>query len=45
MDEVGGSMTLIPVIDLLKGQVVRGVRGDRQAYRRSSRRCAPAATR
>ena len=28
-----GSMTLIPVIDLLKGQVVRGVRGDRQAYR------------
>ena len=27
------SMTLIPVIDLLKGQVVRGVRGDRQAYR------------
>jgi phosphoribosylformimino-5-aminoimidazole carboxamide ribotide isomerase len=26
-------MTLIPVIDLLKGQVVRGVRGDRQAYR------------
>ena len=29
----GSSMTLIPVIDLLKGQVVRGVRGDRQAYR------------
>ena len=28
-----GSMTLIPVIDLLKGRVVRGVRGDRQAYR------------
>ncbi len=28
-----GGMTLIPVIDLLKGQVVRGVRGDRQAYR------------
>jgi phosphoribosylformimino-5-aminoimidazole carboxamide ribotide isomerase len=26
-------MTLIPVIDLLGGQVVRGVRGDRQAYR------------
>ncbi|MEP7295109.1 MAG: HisA/HisF-related TIM barrel protein [Burkholderiales bacterium] len=26
-------MTLIPVIDLLNGQVVRGVRGDRQAYR------------
>lgn len=26
-------MTLIPVIDLLKGRVVRGVRGDRQAYR------------
>ena len=26
-------MTLIPVIDLLKGQVVRGVRGDSQAYR------------
>jgi phosphoribosylformimino-5-aminoimidazole carboxamide ribotide isomerase len=26
-------MTLIPVIDLLKGQVVRGVRGDRKAYR------------
>jgi phosphoribosyl isomerase A len=26
-------MTLIPVIDLLRGQVVRGVRGDRQAYR------------
>jgi len=26
-------MTLIPVIDLLKGQVVRGVRGDRRAYR------------
>lgn len=26
-------MDLIPVIDLLKGQVVRGVRGDRQAYR------------
>lgn len=25
--------TLIPVIDLLGGQVVRGVRGDRQAYR------------
>ena len=25
-------MTLIPVIDLLRGQVVRGVRGDRQAY-------------
>ena len=31
--ELNGSMTLIPVIDLLKGQVVRGVRGDRQAYR------------
>ena len=31
--KVDGSMTLIPVIDLLKGQVVRGVRGDRQAYR------------
>ena len=31
--KVKGSMTLIPVIDLLKGQVVRGVRGDRQAYR------------
>jgi phosphoribosylformimino-5-aminoimidazole carboxamide ribotide isomerase len=31
--EVNVSMTLIPVIDLLKGQVVRGVRGDRQAYR------------
>ena len=30
---MNGSMTLIPVIDLLKGQVVRGVRGDRQAYR------------
>jgi phosphoribosylformimino-5-aminoimidazole carboxamide ribotide isomerase len=28
-----GSMTLIPVIDLMGGQVVRGVRGDRQAYR------------
>jgi HisA/HisF family protein len=26
-------MNLIPVIDLLKGQVVRAVRGDRQAYR------------
>ena len=26
-------MTLIPVIDLLHGQVVRGVCGDRQAYR------------
>lgn len=26
-------MTLIPVIDLLRGQVVRGVRGDRAAYR------------
>ncbi|WP_233446875.1 HisA/HisF-related TIM barrel protein, partial [Ideonella azotifigens] len=26
-------MTLIPVIDLLKGRVVRAVRGDRQAYR------------
>ena len=26
-------MTLIPVIDLLRGQVVRGVCGDRQAYR------------
>ena len=34
VDRVDGSnMTLIPVIDLLKGQVVRGVRGDRQAYR------------
>jgi len=33
MDEVNGGMILIPVIDLLKGQVVRGVRGDRQAYR------------
>ena len=33
MNEMNGSMTLIPVIDLLKGQVVRGVRGDRQAYR------------
>ncbi len=32
-DEASSSMTLIPVIDLLKGQVVRGVRGDRQAYR------------
>jgi len=31
--EVNGGMTLIPVIDLLKGEVVRGVRGDRQAYR------------
>ncbi|MEZ0207370.1 HisA/HisF-related TIM barrel protein [Ideonella sp.] len=31
--EMNGSMTLIPVIDLLKGRVVRGVRGDRQAYR------------
>jgi len=31
--DMDGSMTLIPVIDLLKGQVVRGVRGDRQAYR------------
>ena len=30
---VGGNMTLIPVIDLLKGQVVRGVQGNRQAYR------------
>ena len=30
---MNGGMTLIPVIDLLKGQVVRGVRGDRQAYR------------
>ncbi len=30
---MNGSMTLIPVIDLLKGQVVRGVQGDRQAYR------------
>ena len=28
-----GNMTLIPVIDLLKGRVVRGVRGDRRAYR------------
>lgn len=26
-------MTLIPVIDVLRGRVVRGVRGDRQAYR------------
>lgn len=26
-------MNLIPVIDLLKGQVVRAVRGDRQSYR------------
>jgi len=26
-------MQLIPVIDLMQGQVVRGVRGDRQAYR------------
>ena len=26
-------MNLIPVIDLMQGQVVRGVRGDRQAYR------------
>jgi phosphoribosylformimino-5-aminoimidazole carboxamide ribotide isomerase len=26
-------MTIIPVIDLLHGQVVRAVRGDRQAYR------------
>jgi phosphoribosylformimino-5-aminoimidazole carboxamide ribotide isomerase len=26
-------LTLIPVIDLLGGQVVRGVRGDRKAYR------------
>ena len=26
-------MTLIPVIDLLQGQVVRGIRGNRQAYR------------
>jgi phosphoribosylformimino-5-aminoimidazole carboxamide ribotide isomerase len=26
-------LTLIPVIDLLQGQVVRAVRGDRQAYR------------
>jgi phosphoribosylformimino-5-aminoimidazole carboxamide ribotide isomerase len=33
IDNMNGSMTLIPVIDLLKGQVVRGVRGDRQAYR------------
>jgi len=31
--EMNGSMTLIPVIDLLKGRVVRAVRGDRQAYR------------
>jgi len=30
---MNGGMTLIPVIDLLKGEVVRGVRGDRQAYR------------
>ena len=30
---MNGNMTLIPVIDLLKGQVVRGVRGDRHAYR------------
>jgi phosphoribosylformimino-5-aminoimidazole carboxamide ribotide isomerase len=33
IDNMNGSMTLIPVIDLLRGQVVRGVRGDRQAYR------------
>ena len=31
--EMNGNMTLIPVIDLLNGQVVRGVRGDRKAYR------------
>jgi phosphoribosylformimino-5-aminoimidazole carboxamide ribotide isomerase len=31
--QMNDDMTLIPVIDLLKGQVVRGVRGDRQAYR------------
>jgi HisA/HisF family protein len=31
--KMNDGMTLIPVIDLLKGQVVRGVRGDRQAYR------------
>jgi phosphoribosylformimino-5-aminoimidazole carboxamide ribotide isomerase len=31
--QMNGGMTLIPVIDLLKGEVVRGVRGDRQAYR------------
>lgn len=31
--DVNDGMTLIPVIDLLKGQVVRGVRGDRHAYR------------
>lgn len=30
---MNGNLTLIPVIDLLKGQVVRGVRGNRQAYR------------
>jgi phosphoribosylformimino-5-aminoimidazole carboxamide ribotide isomerase len=33
VNDEASSMTLIPVIDLLKGQVVRGVRGDRQAYR------------
>ena len=26
-------LNLIPVVDLLKGQVVRAVRGDRKAYR------------
>jgi len=31
--DVNDGMTLIPVIDLLNGQVVRGVRGDRKAYR------------
>jgi phosphoribosylformimino-5-aminoimidazole carboxamide ribotide isomerase len=31
--KMSDGMTLIPVIDLLKGQVVRGVKGDRQAYR------------
>jgi phosphoribosylformimino-5-aminoimidazole carboxamide ribotide isomerase len=30
---MNSAMTLIPVIDLLEGQVVRAVRGDRQAYR------------
>jgi len=38
---MNSAMTLIPVIDLLKGQVVRGMRGDRQAYRPiESRLCA-----
>jgi len=33
LSDMNDGMSLIPVIDLLNAQVVRGVRGDRQAYR------------